>query len=96
MILPQTREMVRISMLRYLAEAGAHGMRESLLCESICMQFNKRFQREDLANEIHYLVDKDFLAPITKALSPENAVWRITADGRDWVAEQKMDIDANE
>lgn len=40
--------------------------------------------------ELAYLADKGFTAAANKALSPENKHWRITASGRDYVAEQGL------
>lgn len=42
----------------------------------------------EIAQEIAYLVDKTFMTPVEKRLSPELRYWRITADGRDFLAEE--------
>ena len=36
--------------------------------------------------EILYLVDKGLVAPVDKSISPENRTWRLTAAGRDYLA----------
>ena len=40
----------------------------------------------DVAAELQYLADKGLVAPLAKTLSPENRLWRITAEGRDLLA----------
>jgi hypothetical protein len=41
---------------------------------------------EQLRPEIDYLVEKELMAAVAKHLSPENQLWRITAQGRDFLA----------
>jgi hypothetical protein len=41
----------------------------------------------EVATELQYLWDKQLIAPIAKPISPENRMWRITATGRDYLAE---------
>ena len=43
---------------------------------------------DELTAEVQYLVDKGFIAPATKVISPENKAWRITAAGRDELAQR--------
>lgn len=42
----------------------------------------------EIRDEIAYLVDKGLLAPVEKKISPELKAWRVTADGRDYLAEE--------
>ena len=42
----------------------------------------------EIAQEIAYLVDKNLMTPVPKRISPEMRAWRITADGRDFLAEE--------
>lgn len=37
-------------------------------------------------DEIGYLLDKGLLVPVEQKLSPEVAAWRVTAEGRDFLA----------
>jgi hypothetical protein len=39
--------------------------------------------------EVDYLVEKQLLAEVAKHLSPENRLWRISASGRDFLAERE-------
>ena len=43
---------------------------------------------EEIKDEIAYLADKGLLAPVSKKVSPEIKAWRITAEGRDFLAEE--------
>jgi len=43
---------------------------------------------QEIKDEISYLVDKGLLVPVSKKLSPEIKAWRISADGRDFLAEE--------
>lgn len=46
-------------------------------------------QGEDVVRvEVQYLEDKGFAAPVHKNISPENRAWRITATGRDELAQR--------
>jgi len=40
-----------------------------------------------LERELRYLQDKGYIGQLFKTISPENRVWRITAAGRDFLAE---------
>ncbi len=42
----------------------------------------------DVKSEMQYLEDKGFITATAKAISPENKTWRITAAGRDELAQQ--------
>ena len=41
----------------------------------------------DLEREIVYLQDKGYAVQVAKPISPENRIWRITAEGRDYLAQ---------
>jgi len=44
-------------------------------------------QDSALERELQYLEDKAQVAQVLKGISPENRAWRITAAGRDYLAE---------
>lgn len=44
-------------------------------------------QRQMLEPELNYLCDKGLIAEVEKKLSPENRQWKMTADGRDYLAQ---------
>jgi hypothetical protein len=43
---------------------------------------------EQVLDEMQYLVDRGLVTLAPKTISPENTAWRITASGRDFLAEQ--------
>ena len=45
-------------------------------------------ESQEIKDEVAYLVDKGLLVPVSKKVSPELKAWRITAEGRDFLAEE--------
>lgn len=83
---PEERQNVRIILLLCAAKAP-----QGLTIELARVWLRGRGVEatvEEIAAEIAYLVDKDFMKPVEKRLSPEIRAWRITADGRDFLAEE--------
>jgi hypothetical protein len=83
------REQIRLSLMRYCEAAQPYGLGAGLLLQFIRSEGFRAATAEQLAAELNYLGEKNFLAPVVKPLSPENRVWRITAAGRDFLAEQQ-------
>jgi hypothetical protein len=85
---PQQRELLRLALLRVLeANATAYGLGLEALCH-LAAPFG--FVEPDaaaVAMEIQYLEDKGFVLPVNKVVSPENRAWRISAAGRDSLAQ---------
>jgi hypothetical protein len=78
-------EQIRLSLLRYLAEAAPYPLGEPLLAQ--CLQCEGWAEASSvLARELAYLGDKGLVEPVPKQISPENRAWRITAAGRDFAA----------
>lgn len=83
---PEEREQARLSLLRYLAAnrtpygLPARALRQYLAAEGT------RMEVPEVEQELQYLVDKGLAAPVEKRLSPEVAVYRVTAAGRDLLA----------
>jgi hypothetical protein len=82
------REQIRLSLLRYCESADQYGLAAPLLLQFIRSEGFRKLTAEQLRAEILYLIDKTFLTPIPKPISPENPAWRITAAGRDFLAAQ--------
>jgi hypothetical protein len=80
------REQVRISLLRYLARAAEHGLGQTVLWTFVRTE-GFRVSRQDIGEELAYLKDKGLVSTMAKDISPELAHWRITANGRDWLAQ---------
>jgi hypothetical protein len=88
---PEEREHLRLSLLRFLdANATAHGLSASLLLAFARNEGRPRLTPDEVAAELGYLADKGLAAPAPKPISPENRAWRITAQGRDFLAERGL------
>ena len=81
------REQVRISLLRYLARAAEHGLGQTVLWTFVRTEGWTQVTRPDIGAELAYLSDKGLVTSMAKVVSPELAHWRITATGRDWLAQ---------
>lgn len=72
-----------------LSVADANGSRYGLSVSSFTL-FARRFGFQETTQtterELDYLTDKRLLAEVPKAISPEVRAWRITAEGRDYLA----------
>ena len=82
----EQREQVRLSLLRY----GLGGFTASLARQYLISEGFGPITLELVNAEIQYLADpdKNFLRSESKAISPEIKKWKITAAGRDYLAEQ--------
>jgi DNA-binding PadR family transcriptional regulator len=75
-----------LSILRYVAEARRYaGI--GLLLQCLRSEGFAELTRGELAGELQYLADKGLVVAVEKPVSPEMAVWRITAAGRDYLAQ---------
>jgi hypothetical protein len=79
---PKQREQVRLSILRY----GLSLVSVSLLRSYLRGDGFSRISDEQVALEVQYLQDKKYLTAEDKGISPENELFRTTADGRDYLA----------
>ncbi len=85
------RETLRLSLLRHLEpRTGKFGLQAPLLT-SFVRNEGLRVTVNDVRAECLYLVDKGLIEETTKAVSPENTAWRITAAGRDFVAKNEAE-----
>jgi hypothetical protein len=87
---PHEREQLRLSLLRFLLPTAAltkYGVSALLLTQEARAEGRSHLAEAEVCLELHYLQDKGLVEPIKKALSPENQMWRITANGRDFAAE---------
>jgi len=84
----QNRELFRLALLRLLdANHTRFGLTVPALCHLLPMFGFARANPEMTEAEIEYLADKGQVALVFKPISPENRAWRITAEGRDFLAE---------
>ena len=88
MITSEQRELMRNAILGIL---DANGSKYGVGLGAIAIFLRPlgfRVSADELRPEVQYLEDKGFVLPISKLVSPENRVWRITAEGRDYCAIQ--------
>lgn len=83
-------EQVRLSILRYTTAAERFASTR-LLLQFLRAEGHCALTLRDIAQEIQYLIDKGLLARVEKVISPENATVRVTAAGRDFLAENHAD-----
>ena len=85
---PEQKEIFRTALLRVLEERGSDQFGLGVTAIQIFIgQFGFRATKaEEIRIELQYLMDKGLVAPVGKTISPENKSWRITADGRDYLA----------
>ena len=85
----EQREQVRLSVLRCCESAAQYGLATGLLRQFVANEGFRGLTEEELRAELVYLADKGLVASLPKTISPENEAWRITAEGRDFLAGMK-------
>jgi len=86
---PEQREQLRLSLLRFLdANQTRYGLAVSLLLQMARNEGRPGLERDQVIGELLYLEDKHLIVETLKGVSPENPAFRITAEGRDFVAMQ--------
>jgi len=84
---PEQRELFRTAILRVLdANNTRWGLNETAISMHV-FRFGFQPDRPETQSELAYLRDKGLIAEVTKNVSPENRAWRITAAGRDHLAQ---------
>jgi hypothetical protein len=82
------REQLRLSLLRFLEDNPTrYGLPATLLLQFARAEGRHKLIEDDLVPEIEYLEDKGLIVSVMKTISPENRAWRITAAGRDFIAQ---------
>jgi hypothetical protein len=84
---PELREIFRTAIVKLARSASLTGIGTEGM-QVVAAVYGIKPSAQECAEEAAYLVDKGLLVEKEKRVSPENKVWRITADGRDWLAEQ--------
>ncbi len=83
----EQRESFRLALLRVLeANNTQYGLGLAALGHLATTFGFSRARISDVEREIVYLEDKGYAIQLVKPISPENRVWRITAEGRDYLA----------
>jgi hypothetical protein len=85
---PNLRELYRCSLLRVLEANDTRWGLSLVGIEVNVGAFGFRGRGLDCTEqELRYLGGKGLAEPVNKLISPENQTWRITAAGRDWLAQ---------
>lgn len=86
---PEQREQLRMSLLRALGvNPTGYGTPVSFLRALAAAEGRPHLSTGDVEAELLYLADAGLVALVCKQISPENAAWRVTKAGRDWLAER--------
>lgn len=86
----QARELLRIGILSALESSGAYRPTIPVLQRNLKMAGYPQATEEEIKEELLYLRDKGMAEQEKKTISPENSGWRITATGRDHLAEEGL------
>ena len=85
----EQRELFRRALLEVLeANNTRFGLGSAALRHLIRPYGFERPEEKEVREEVGYLEDKGLVAEVLKGVSPENRAWRITAAGRDYLAER--------
>lgn len=87
---PQSRELFRISLLQQLVGVADAGLPLPSLVTGARLDGHAAANEELTRGELVYLQDKGLVALMVRTVSPENKRWRITAAGRDFLAEEGL------
>ena len=83
------REQLRLSLLRFLDENKTRfGIAQSLLFQQAKNEGRSSLTITDVEFELEYLAEKQLVFEPVKLLSPELRSWKITAGGRDFLAQR--------
>jgi hypothetical protein len=85
----EQREQLRLSLLRFLeGNLTRFGLPTAVLLQMARSEGRTELQKGQVEGELEYLAEKGLAVEALKGVSPENRNWRITANGRDFVAAQ--------
>ena len=84
----EERELFRIALLNVLEQRASDrfGLQLKAIQTFLGAEGFRGAGGSGILAELSYLEDKEFAARVGKQISPENACWRITAAGRDFLA----------
>lgn len=84
----EQRELFRQAILRVLDSNNTRfGLGVSAVQHSTVLFGFPSPKASDVSAELQYLADKNLIVECLKGISPENRAWRITAAGRDYLAQ---------
>lgn len=85
---PETLRELRVNLLLQLRAAGRLGLGKNELLLGLKTAGFRDAKADTVEEEIGYLTDKEQVAKVDQEISPEVESFRITAAGRDWLAQQ--------
>jgi hypothetical protein len=84
----EQREQLRLSLMRFLeGNLTRYGLPTAVLLQMARSEGRTGLEKSQVEAELEYLAEKGLAAEALKGVSPENRNWRITAGGRDFVAQ---------
>ena len=86
----ELRELLRVGILTALVASGKYTPAAGVLHFRLKRGGFPELTAEELAVELQYLLDKGLVVETDKRISPENKQYRITAEGRDFLAQEGL------
>jgi len=90
MIDAEDREHLREAIITAMAASAPYACNLAVIRRAAWKLGFRDTTNKELVAELDYLSDKGFATPGEKAISPENGVWKITAAGRDYAAQNGL------
>ena len=85
---PEQREQLRLSLLRFLNDTPRFAQPVAFLLQRARAEGRNDLEAGEVETELEYLTAKKLAVESSKTLSPEIRSWKISADGRDFLAMQ--------
>jgi hypothetical protein len=86
---PQQREQLRLSLLRFMDENPSRfGLPTDFLLQQARSEGRQALIYQEVETELEYLAEKGLCSEVPKTISPEKRNWKISANGRDFLAQQ--------
>ena len=86
---PAELELLRVALAQSLRATG-YAQTIAILLVAAKQAGFRDVTEAAVRSEVQYLADKGLVVADEKTISPENKRWRITAAGRDWLAEEGL------
>ncbi len=87
---PEIKKLFRVNVLQQTISGGRLGRTVNELLLEIRARGFSDASREDVREEIEYLIDKNYVAKLPEEISPEVESFKATAAGRDFAAERSL------
>lgn len=87
---PAELQNLRVAVAQQLRSAGGYALPVEALSRGARLVGFPTITEAEIRAELVYLADKQLVAVDQKIVSPELKRWRLTAAGRDWLAEEGL------